>query len=156
MCLFYCKLQLFFQWIHTTKNFLSEFVDDEATLLFGSHKALKNGSSIIVQTSILPPNEIFEKIAFSINDLPVDDVQNINNNSEYNEEVLSYVDYMIPELPEEVTEYFELKKNVRRIKLYDYKSYSNSRYIQMNKKDISLKKKKLSNSKEIETIKTLR
>lgn len=61
---------------------------------------------------------------------------------------------MIPELPEAVTEYFELKKNVRRIKLYDYKSYSNSRYIQMNKKDISLKKKKLSNLKEIETIKS--
>lgn len=107
-----------------SKQFIEELTDDESTI-FMSNKSLRSGSSIIVQTSIQPSNDILNRIYHSFKD------QERINNRDYYEEILNYVDYMVANLPENLTDYIEMKRNVRRMRLLDYQRSSNSNYIKL-------------------------
>lgn len=89
-----------------------------------SNKSLRSGSSIIVETSILPHEDILNQIYYTFKP------QNPEDDRTFSES-LSYVDFMVPELPENVEDYIDMKRNVRKMRLLDYQRSSNSSCIRL-------------------------
>ena len=112
-----------------TKQLLDELTDDESTL-FMANKYIKSGSSIIIQSNYSIPDEVFESIYYTFKNQ--DRTEDDRTNSEI---IYNYTDYMVSELPENVTDYIEMKRNVQKLQVFDYNLCSNSYFLERNEND---------------------
>lgn len=95
-------------------QFLRELADDQQ---LNQIPSLKNGSIIIIEPSERIRKETFQQLHF----------QSKKENEDTG--IYNYVDTMIPKLPANVLEFYDLKFNVTTITLYDYLESSNAHYL---------------------------